>query len=118
MPRSFVLALLLLPGLVLPFLGSATGAELRVSRNSVVGPHPPVWRYNAPNPPPFARSARAQTVWDSGACWSECGAYCTWALNGCLYSDTQGHCLAYTDECDRYCQRSCRTYGGPLLPIE
>jgi hypothetical protein len=84
----------------------------------VVGPHPPVWRYTAPNPPPFARSARSQAVWDSDACWSECGAYCAWALNGCLYEDTQGRCLAYTDACDRYCQRSCRSYGGPFLPIE
>lgn len=65
---------------------------------------------------PFARSARSQSVWASGACWNECGAYCTAGLVGCLKRDAQGQCLQATDRCDRYCQNQCRTEGGPLLP--
>jgi hypothetical protein len=121
MTRSILLTGLLLAAL-LPPAGPVAGAELRVSRYSmpmVVGPHPKLWRYNAPNQKlPFARSARAQAVWDTGACWSQCGATCAWDLNACLYQDTQGRCLLFTDACDRYCQRACRTQGGPLLPIE
>ena len=32
--------------------------------------------------------------------------------------DAQGQCLKLTDTCDRYCQRHCRTSGGPLLPLD
>jgi hypothetical protein len=64
---------------------------------------------------PFPRSERAQSVWQSGACWSECGAQCAWGQNACLQVNEQGQCLAYTDSCDRYCQRECRTSGGPLI---
>jgi hypothetical protein len=67
---------------------------------------------------PFPRSERAQSVWASGACWSECGAYCAWGEAGCLAHDSQGQCLKLADTCDRYCQRQCRTSGGPLLPLD
>jgi hypothetical protein len=65
---------------------------------------------------PFPRSAQTQSVWASGVCWNECGAYCAAGLVGCLRRDTQGQCLQHTDRCDRYCQNQCRTQGGPLLP--
>lgn len=77
------------------------------------------WRYNAHNQQlPFPRSERAQSVWASDRCWSECGSYCAWGMAGCLKEDAQGHCLKLTDKCDRYCQRECRGWGGPLLPVE
>jgi hypothetical protein len=65
---------------------------------------------------PFPRSARAASVWASGPCWNQCDAYCAWGLVGCLKRDSQGQCLQQTDRCDRYCQTSCRTRGGPYLP--
>ena len=67
---------------------------------------------------PFPRSERAQSVWASGTCWSECGSYCAWGEAGCLTRDSQGQCLKLTDTCDRYCQRQCRTSGGPLLSLD
>ena len=67
---------------------------------------------------PFPRSDRAQSVWASSACFRDCGAYCTWGQTSCLYRDSQGQCLKLTDDCDRYCQRSCRTAGGPWLPLD
>lgn len=113
--------LLLLAGLVLP-AGAGHAAEMRGSRYAaprVVGPHPPVWRYNAPPQPlPFPRSARAQSAWDADGCWRECQSYCTSDLNRCIYQAEQGICLVYGDACDRYCQRTCRTRGGPLLPLD
>jgi len=86
----------------------------------VIGPHPPVWRFNGPpQEAPFSRNHRSQAVWDGGACWSECGSYCAWNLTRCLYDDTtQGSCVVNTDSCDLICQRACRTQGGPFLPID
>ena len=79
----------------------------------------PSWRYNAHNPDlPFSHSRRAEAVWASAACWSECGSYCGWGVAGCVQENAQGRCLKLTDKCERYCQRQCRTWGGPLLPIE
>lgn len=66
---------------------------------------------------PFPRSERAQAVWAGTACWQDCGRTCAWGLTECLYRDAQGTCLRITDRCDRYCQRLCRTLGGPYLPI-
>jgi hypothetical protein len=66
---------------------------------------------------PFPRDERAQTVWASGASWSECGAYCAWGMAGCLRRDAQGRCISLGDACDRYCLKQCRTLGGPLLSI-
>lgn len=78
-----------------------------------------MWRYNRHSPEPaFPLSERARSVWASGACWSDCGSYTTWNLVACLEHDTQGHCLKVTNRADRYCQRECRTSGGPLLPFE
>src|SRR5215831_18223305 len=35
------------------------------------------WRYNAHSPDlPFPRLKRAESVWASGHCWSECGSFC------------------------------------------
>jgi hypothetical protein len=66
---------------------------------------------------PFPRSERAQSVWEAGACWSECGSQCAWGQNACLQSNEQGRCISYTDACDRFCLKSCRISGGPLLDI-
>jgi hypothetical protein len=66
----------------------------------------------------FARSDRAQSVWASGVCWSECGSVTTWNLAACLERDGQGHCLKRADSADGSCQRECRSSGGPLLPID
>jgi hypothetical protein len=66
---------------------------------------------------PFPRGERAQSVWGAGACWSECGSQCAWGQNACLQVNAQGPCIGYTDACDRFCLKSCRISGGPLLDI-
>ena len=95
----------LVSGILLPQTGPATAADVQLSRYPV-----------QQAAPPFPRSERAQSVWASGACWSECGSYCAWGMAGCHERDAQGQCLKLNDRCDRYCQRECRTSGGPLLP--
>jgi len=118
--RPFVLIFVLLAAVfssVAAMAGERTGAN---SPPPVIGPHPPIWRFNGPpQEPPFSRSNPAQAVWNDGSCWSACGAYCVAALNACLYNDTtQGSCVQNTDSCDLVCQRACRSDGGPFLPID
>ena len=111
--KSFlVLLALLLGGIVLPAAGPAAGADLKAKTASSwrMTPHADVL--------PFPRGERAASVWASGACWTDCGSYTTWNLVACLARDAQGHCLKRADAGDRYCQRECRTSGGPLLPID
>jgi hypothetical protein len=114
MTRAIVLIAFLtalLSSVFMPGIGSMTGSALAAD----VSVRPAAAR---PFALPFPRSERAQSVWASGACWSECGSYCAWGEAGCLTRDSQGQCLKLTDTCDRYCQRECRTSGGPWLPIE
>lgn len=109
--RALVL-IALLSSLLLPGSGPVTGPAL--AADVAVRPAAAARSFALP----FPRSERAQSVWASGACWSECGSYCAWGEAGCLTRDTQGQCLKLTDTCDRYCQRACRTSGGPLLPLD
>jgi hypothetical protein len=102
-PYAFVFALLL--GAMSSLPAMAGGAQ--------------VWRYNKHSPEPaFPLSERSESVWASGACWSECGSTTTWNLAACLDRDAQGRCIKRADAGDRACQRACRTRGGPFLPID
>ena len=106
MKGSLLLLAVLLGSILLP-AGPAAAGETAI------------WRYNRhSNEPAFPLSERAESVWASGACWSECGSYTTWNLAACVERDTQGRCLKHADAADRACQRACRTSGGPLLPID
>jgi hypothetical protein len=64
------------------------------------------------------RSAEAQLIWAGDACWRGCAQDCGRHLQTCLEVDSSGNCLSQNDSCDRFCQRECRFYGGPLLPLE
>src|SRR5689334_7863388 len=64
---------------------------------------------------PFPRSERAVAIWNERACWSECGAHTAWSFAACLDYDVQGRCLRLADRADRFCQRECRSVGGPLV---
>jgi hypothetical protein len=120
MQRSMMLILAMLAAFSILAARPAAAADMGLSPHSVATPTPYIWRYNTPGHDalPFPRSERAQAVWDAGACWSECGAQCAWGEAGCLTRDAQGECLTLADRCDRYCQHSCRTQGGPWLPFE
>ena len=127
MTRAIFLIGLLIGALSLPGAGS---------RIDTAAAAEPIYRPAMARPQglPFPLSERAQSVWASGVCWSECGSYCAWGGSAdCLAREdlarddlagdsvprkAQGQCLKLTDTCDRYCQRQCRTSGGPLLPLD
>ncbi len=103
--KLFAIVLALVLGSVLLPLSPAAAGDAQI------------WRYNRhSDQAPFPLSERAESVWASGACWTECGSYTTWNLAACLEHDAQGHCLKHADSGDRSCQRACRTSGGPWLP--
>jgi hypothetical protein len=64
---------------------------------------------------PYPMSKRAAAVWASDTCWRDCTAACNWEMKSCLRADDADACRPQIDACDRACQRSCRTRGGPLL---
>ncbi len=105
--RQAIAVIAILGGILLPSFEPVAAADLKAGPGTMRSQFLP-----------FPRSERAQSVWASGACRSECGSYCAWGLVGCLERDAQGQCLKLTDSCDRYCQRECRTSSGPLLPID
>ncbi len=107
--------LLLLPVLGALWLAALTPAAATEAVLTRAGA-PVSWRYNAPNRTlPFPRSEREQSIRDADACRDDCGAHCTWGVAACLVHDAQGHCIKLGDTCDRYCQRECRTMGGPFV---
>jgi hypothetical protein len=107
MRKSIFSLALLLGGILLPLLGPASAADLNAGMR---GPRIAGL--------PFPRSERAASVWAGDACWRDCGSHCAWGMASCLSRDAQGKCVGLVDTCDRYCQRECRTSGGPLLPID
>ena len=64
---------------------------------------------------PFPMSKRSASVWASDLCWRDCHSSCAWKLEACVSTTDADLCRPQLDACDRSCQRSCRTRGGPLL---
>ena len=62
------------------------------------------------------RSPAAELVWASDACWRGCAMECGRNFKVCL--SVGESCISQNNACDRACQRQCRRYGGPLLPID
>jgi hypothetical protein len=60
----------------------------------------------------------ASLVWAGDACWRGCAMDCGQHFQACLSADAPENCIERNVACDRFCQRACRLYGGPLLPID
>jgi hypothetical protein len=102
----------------LPFLvGLLLTAGLHAAEAADVGswrkPAPPATVYRV-----IPRSPEASLVWAADACWRGCAMDCGRHYQACLSVDAQPNCTAQNDACDRFCQRECRLYGGPLLPLD
>jgi hypothetical protein len=81
-----------------------------------------IWRKSGAAPATayriIPRSPAASLVWAGDACWRGCAMDCGRHFRACLSADAPETCIARNDACDRFCQRECRSYGGPLLPID
>ena len=103
--RFLLAALLVMTG----FTANAAGAA--GWRNKPVAA--PATAYRA-----VPRSPAASLVWSGDACWRGCAMDCGRHFRTCLSADAPENCIGQNDACDRFCQRACRLYGGPLLPID
>jgi hypothetical protein len=103
--------LLLLAALLMVGLCSAEAADAGAWRSKSAAAATTAYRV-------IPRSPEAQLVWAGDACWRGCAHDCGRHLQACLAVDSSGNCLAQNGACDRFCQRECRLYGGPLLPLD
>jgi|SRR4051794_4420236 hypothetical protein len=103
--------LLLLAALLLVGLSSAEAADASIWRSKSAAA--PATSYRV-----IPRSPEAQLVWAADACWRGCAMDCGRHFKACLPGDAAGNCISQNDACDRFCQRECRLYGGPLLPLD
>ncbi len=53
----------------------------------------------------------------SDACWHTCAAHCGGQFQTCVKGFWINDCRTQDDRCELSCQKTCRTYGGPLLNI-
>jgi hypothetical protein len=102
--------LLLLTALLMAGLSTASATDAELSRRPVAAPAS-VYRV-------IPRSPAASLVWAGDACWRGCAMDCGRHLAACVSADAPENCIAQNDACDRFCQRECRSYGGPLLPLD
>ena len=81
-----------------------------------------IWRKSSAAPATvyrvIPRSPAASLVWAGDACWRGCAMDCGRHFRACLATDAPENCIARNDACDRFCQRECRSYGGPFLPLD
>jgi hypothetical protein len=103
--------LLLLAALLTVGLPSAEAADASVWRSKSAAAATPAYRVIPRNP-------EASLVWAGDACWRGCAMDCGRHFKACLSVDAAGNCISQNDGCDRFCQRECRLYGGPLLPLD
>ena len=103
-------SLLFLAALLVIGLSSAHAADVGTWRKPAAAP---ATAYRV-----IPRSPEASLVWAGDACWRGCAMDCGRHYQACLSVDAQPNCTAQNDACDRFCQRECRLYGGPLLPLD
>ena len=63
------------------------------------------------------RPSPSSKVIVSDACFRTCVAECGSQFHVCVHAAPLNACRARDDACGLDCQKSCRTYGGPLLDI-
>jgi hypothetical protein len=63
------------------------------------------------------RPSLSSKVIVSDACWRSCVAECSSIFHVCARHQAINGCRAQGDACALGCQKTCRTYGGPLLDI-
>jgi hypothetical protein len=102
--------LLLLAALLMAGLSPVEAADAGLSRRPMAAP---ATAYRV-----IPRSPEASLVWASDACWRGCAMDCGRHFQACLSADTPEGCIAQNNACDRFCQRECRQYGGPWLPLD
>ena len=58
---------------------------------------------------PYPQSRRSTSVWVSDACWRDCNSSCSWKMEYCVRGNAADTCRPHFDNCNRACQRECRS---------
>jgi len=107
--RSVLVALVIMVG----FAATAAAGDYALeNRPDVVFPGP---KGGIVHKSPFPAGKRATSVWVSDACWHDCTSSCSWKMEACVGIQTADACRPHLTACDRACQLSCRTRGGPYV---
>jgi hypothetical protein len=108
---ALLLTMIALLGLAAP---AGAGGYTLANRPETVFPGP---KGGIVHVSPFPAGKRAASVWASDLCWHDCTTSCTWKMETCVSGASADICRPHLDACDRSCQRSCRTRGGPWLGL-
>jgi len=108
--KALAALLLLIAGLIASLVAPAVAGDYTLANRPEV-----IFKGGAVHVSPYPAGKRAAAVWASDACWRDCTASCTWKMEYCVRATDADTCRPQLDACDRSCQRSCRTRGGPLL---
>ena len=108
--KSVLVALVMLLG----GAAAAAGGDYTLdNRPEVVFPGP---KGGIVHQSPYPAGKRATSVWVSDACWHDCTASCSWKMESCVgTAPSSDACRPHLSACDRACQLSCRTRGGPYV---
>ncbi len=67
---------------------------------------------------PYPASKFAAAVWSDDYCWRTCTGQSGWRYQDCWRVNGPEACRQDLDANNRFCQRTCRSRGGPLLPLD
>jgi hypothetical protein len=67
---------------------------------------------------PYPASKFAAAVWADDFCWRTCTGQSGWRFQDCWRVKGAAACRDHLNADNRYCQRTCRSQGGPLLPLD
>jgi hypothetical protein len=67
---------------------------------------------------PYPASKFAAAVWTDDFCWRTCTGASGWRFQDCWRVKGPEVCRDNLDFDNRYCLRTCRSRGGPLLPLD
>ena len=67
---------------------------------------------------PYPMSKQAAAVWGDDYCWRTCTGESGWQFQDCWRTKGPEVCRQLSEANNRFCQRTCRSRGGPWLALD
>ena len=67
---------------------------------------------------PYPMSKQAAAVWGDDYCWRTCTGESGWQFQDCWRTKGPEVCRQLSEVNNRFCQRTCRSRGGPWLALD
>ena len=65
----------------------------------------------------YPMSKRSASIWNSDFFWRECSGQSGWHYQSCRRTGGPEDCRQALDANNRFCLRTCRTRGGPMVNL-